>query len=94
MSKTLEFAIKKDILKSGAVIYTPVVRHKRLIFPEQWGRITLIYGRYVVLDLNFEPELSHEQCGEHIINYQNQLRKEQEHLVEQVEFDVLEEIKF
>lgn len=86
-----EFAIRKEILKSGKVRYTPVVRRKRRFFQESWNRIVNLYGKYVLLELDFDPELTHEQCAEHLINYQRQLKEEQGHLVDIIEYDQLEE---
>lgn len=90
--RTLEFAVRKHILKSGKVVHTPVARTKRisLWFPDVWTRITLVEGRYKLLDLDFEPDLTYEQCSEHIINYQNQLRRDRENEVETIEYHLLE----
>lgn len=88
---TYEFAIKKDILKSGKEIFTPVTRKKTKLFSSNWQRITELYGVYMLLELDFTPELTYEQCKEHILKYQEAQIKKKEGNVEVVEFHDLEE---
>lgn len=91
-----EFAIKKDVLNSGKAIFTPVCRKKsRLgklnILPNPWERITKIYDEYVLMELDWTPELSYKECEAHIQGYQNVLLQKVENEVSTVEFHVLEE---
>lgn len=91
-----EFAIKKDILKSGKVIHTPVCRKKSKlgrfnIFSTPWNRIVEIYGEYSLMEIDFVPELSYKHCEEHIYGYQQVLLKKNENEVSTVEFHMLEE---
>lgn len=98
-----EFAIKKEVLNSGKVIYTPVCRKKSYwskLFREDWERITKIYDRYFLLDLNFgrnpdeAPSLTYQDCKEHIEGFQESLLKEAERDIKCVEFHTLEEKTF
>lgn len=93
MANKYEFAIKKDTLKSGKVILTPVCRVKSRIpwLQNPWIRIIDKYGRYFLEDLNFDPELSHEECQRHIQGFQNELAKAKEHQISHIELDILEE---
>jgi hypothetical protein len=85
---TYEFAIKKHTLNSGKVVLIPVCRKKSKIklFPESWQRITMIYGKATVLDLNFDPELTYKDCEEHILAYKEVLSKQVEHHVAATEY--------
>lgn len=90
-----EFAVKKDVLNSGEIIYTPVCRKKSVlgklnIFPNVWERIVKIYDEYVLMELHWTPNLSYEQCEEHIRGYQEKLSKQIENQVQTVEFHTLE----
>ena len=92
-----EFAIQKKVLNNGKEILTPVVREKRkkwFIFPlpeKQWDRIVCIYGKYLTLELIWEPELTFAQCQEHIDGYQAKLIGEKSNEVAMTEFQNLEE---
>lgn len=90
-----EFAIRKQELGSGKIIYTPVCRKKPisrfLLINPPWERITQIYDKYILMDLHFDPDLSYEDCKTHIQGFQNQLSKGKENEVVYVEFDTLEE---
>lgn len=75
---THEFAIKREELNSGKVILTPMCRratilNKLPIFNNPWQRIVEIYGNYVLMELDFVPELTYEQCEEHINGYKQKL---------------------
>jgi hypothetical protein len=100
---TYEFAIKKHVLNSGKVIFTPVCRKKSFwsfFFSENWERITKIYGRYFLLDLDFDlnpdasPNLSYQDCEEHIQGFQIALQKATENVVKNVEYHTLEKKEF
>lgn len=89
-----EFAIKKDVLKSGKVIFTPVCREKSrlpLIFVNKWNRIVKIYEKYQIQDLDFNPDLTYKECEEHILGYQEVLRQMVQNDVLTVEFHTLEQ---
>lgn len=75
-----EFAIKKDEQNNGKIIYTPVVRQKKnkwlrfIPVPENnWNRITCIYGKYTLIPVDWEPELTFEECEAHIEGYKQTL---------------------
>ena len=91
-----EFAIKKDMLYSGKAIYTPVCRKESTFFGvpttwnNPWNRITKIYNVYTLLELDFVPELSYEECEEHIKAYQDFLIKQDSHEVMSIELHALE----
>lgn len=92
-----EFAIKKDVLNSGEIIYTPVCRRKLTLgrfFPSQWERITRIYDKYILMELHWNPFLTYEECEEHIRGYQEELSKQIQNQVQTVEFHVLEEVDY
>jgi hypothetical protein len=95
MAKTVyEFAIKKDVLNSGKTIFTPVCRKKTIwgrLFPNSWERITNIYDEYLLMELDFIPELTYKDCEEHIAGYQKVLEESVENEVATVEFHNLEE---
>lgn len=83
--KQYEYAIKKEILNNGRANHIPVVRQKRRIFPNNWERIVCIYGKYMLMDLDFSPSLTLEECREHIKGYRDVLFKK-------IENDVTEEV--
>lgn len=93
-----EFAIKKDVLNSGNIIYTPVCRRRPLLnislFSNPWSRIVNIYGNYLIMELDFIPDLSYEDCKEHISGFQEKLQRIVENEIAQVEFDTLEVQEF
>lgn len=72
-----EFAIKIATLNSGKSVYTPVCREKPTtrisIGNKPWQRITKIYNEYKLLELDFDPKLTKEECEEHIEGFKNQL---------------------
>jgi hypothetical protein len=93
-----EFAIKKDVLNSGKVIYTPVCREKsklgifgNYLLHRPWQRIVQIYDEFSLLDLHFIPELTYRECELHIKGYQEKLLQTKENEVATVEFHTLEE---
>lgn len=94
-----EFAIKKDVLNSGKTIFTPVCREKRrtifglylMLVPLPWQRIVNIYDEYILMELDFNPELTYKECEEHIAGYQKVLLQKVENEVVTVEFHTLEE---
>ena len=87
-----EFAIKKDILNNGIEILTPVVRKKakKWLYTNEWERITLIYGRYTLISIDWNPELTYEECLEHVKGYQEVLRQNIANNIQTVEFHNLE----
>lgn len=88
-----EFAVKKDVLNSGKEILTPVVRKKvkKWLYTNNWERITLIYDKYTLIPIDWEPELSYEQCVEHVKGYQEVLKQNIANDIQTVEFHNLEE---
>lgn len=91
-----EFAIKKDILNSGKELFTPVVRQKQKkwwgkIYDNPWERIVCYMGVYFTLELPWFPELTYEQCLEHIKGYQEKLKQDVANDIQTVEFHNLEE---
>lgn len=92
MKGIYEFAIKKDILNSGKEILTPVCRRKakwRWI-PNPWYRITLIEGKYRLLELDWIPELTYTECEERVKGYQQELLQQVANNIALVEFHNLE----
>jgi hypothetical protein len=93
-----EFAIKRDTLNSGKIIYTPVCRRRANIWKRfnhyPWERITKIYNEYILLDLTFVPDLSYEECEQHIRAYQKKLENSVAHHVASEEFHLLEEKEY
>lgn len=67
--QTYEFATQELTLNCGKKILRPVTRLKRRWFPYRWERITCTYGRYEVRDLDWEPDLTAEECQAHIDGY-------------------------
>lgn len=92
MPKIYEFAIKKETLNSGKDIFTPVVRRKakKWMYTNEWDRITCIYGKYTTIKIDWNPELTYEQCDEHIKGYQQELLQQIANNVAIVEFHNLE----
>lgn len=83
-----EFAIKKDTLRSGKVFYTPVYR--RIGWATSWTRITRIYDEYLLMDLDFNPDITFAECEEHIAGYKKKLDKSKENEIKFVEYHKLE----
>lgn len=88
-----EFAIRKETTNGGTEILTPVVRIKRRFFPNPWQRITCLYGEYKILDLDFTPQLTYDQCVAHITGYQLALKQQTAHVVIIEEYHQLEQYK-
>lgn len=88
-----EFAIKKDLLNSGKIIFTPVCRKKFLfnIFSNPWERITKIYDQFTIMELHFIPELTQKECEEHIQGYQEVLLQTTKNQIAVIEFHSFEE---
>lgn len=96
MAKKYEFAVKREILNSGKIIHIPVCREKLLLgrfnfFTNTWSRIVKIYDEYTLTEIDWTPDLSYEECEEHIKGYQKALLKKLENNVQTTEFHVLEE---
>lgn len=86
-----QFAIKHDVLKSGKEILTPVVRYKNRFFKGMWYRIVKVYDRYVMMDIDFIPNLTREECQEHIEGFKKEQLLLEQHKIEQTNFIGLEE---
>lgn len=97
MKLIYEYAIQKEVLNSGKEIFTPVVRRKKrwkwgwLGYEEGWQRIVRQYDRWVLLELDWDPELTYEQCQEHIDGYHKTLIDSVANEVNKVELHKLEE---
>ena|SRR5688572_20999311 len=94
-----EFAIKKDVLNSGKTIHTPVCRKKsklgRLnIFPNPWERIVKLYDKYVLIELDWTPSLTYQECEEHIHGFQLSLTESINNQLHSVEFHALQDKKY
>lgn len=72
-----EFAVKTQTLASGKLVLMPVCRIKSRfkISSNPWERIVKIYDKYMTMELHFEPELSLQDCHEHIKGFQDQLKE-------------------
>lgn len=92
---TVEFAIQKKTLNSGETVHIPVCRRKALIplLSVPWERITKVYDQYILLDIDFEPNLSLEECEEHIRCYKQKLLGLVENEVSEVIFQDHEKIE-
>lgn len=92
-----EFAIKKQVLNSGRVVHTPVYRANSFgrlrILQTPWTRITRQYDKFKLMDLDFDPDLTFEECEEHIEGFKEQLIKNKENQVKFVEYLKLENKK-
>lgn len=89
-----EFAVKKNTLHSGRVIFTPVYRtasRMNTIMRTPWTRIIKIYDRFQLQDVDFEPNLTFDECEQHIAGYKAELEKLVEQKVTVTEFLKLEE---
>lgn len=86
-----EFAILKQVLNNGKEIYTPVVRPVRKIVPAKWERIICLYGKYLIQDLDFTPNLSYADCESHILGYQEVLKHQVENEIKLTELHTLEQ---
>ena len=94
MGKKYEFAILKQILNSKEEQFTPVTRIWNRYIPSKWQRIVKIYDVYLLQDLDFMPPLSYTECEEHILGYQNVLRKNREKEIKLTELHKLEKKTF
>jgi hypothetical protein len=91
----VEFAIKKEVLNDGTEQLTPVFRRKRLFIQDNWERIACIYGKFTLMELDFVPSLTYEDCVGHIQGYKevlrtkvaNQVATEELHLLESSELN-------
>jgi hypothetical protein len=92
-----EFAIRKAVLSSGKTTYTPVCRKKtsitNLLIPNPWERIVKVYDDYILMDLPFTPNLTYQECEEHIIGYQNKLHSEKLEEEEDIQFEAVSEME-
>lgn len=88
-----EFAIKKETLANGTVVLTPVTRRKTKLLPKSWERITKIEDKYCLQDLDWNPNLTYDECNQRIDGYKEFLRKKVENTVKSVTFDTMEEHK-
>lgn len=88
-----EYAIEKKVLNNGKEMYTPLVRRKSKFLPIPWERICCIYGVYMTMNLDFHPELTQEECVEHIKAYQQRVENSMATNVKHIEYIDLETIE-
>lgn len=84
-----DFIIKKEVQKSGKEIYTPMARIKKRIMgilSENWERISCVYGKYLLMELPFAPDLTRPECEIHIEEFKKTLQEETETDIASVEY--------
>lgn len=75
MASKYEYAVRRTELNSGKIIYTPVCREKSKLIKNKWTRIVNIYDKYLIMELDWEPEgLTVIQCKEHILKHKEQVQ--------------------
>lgn len=75
-----EFAVKKEVLKGGEVIFTPLFREKskwKILSGSGWTQIVKLYDEYILLDHPGQHNLTFETCIEHIEGYKQKLLLQQ-----------------
>lgn len=93
---TYQFAIKVIELKNGDTTFIPVVRRKGgLIRPHgYWQRIVKVYDRYELIDIDFTPQLTNNECIEHLYGYKQQFLNNEANQINKVSINVVgDEIK-
>jgi hypothetical protein len=94
MTKTIwEFTVKKTVLHSGREVLTPMARQKCWFLPNQWCRISCLYGIYTLMDLDFTPQLTYDECVAHIHGYQQVLQNNVANTVKYEEYHEFTEYK-
>jgi hypothetical protein len=68
-----EFAIKQEILFNGEKNSIPLVRVKSTFTHSAWARITEVEGRLIPQDIDWQVNLSFDQCKQRIDDYKKQL---------------------
>ena len=68
-----EFAIRQESLFNGEKNSIPLVRIKSIFSRGAWSRITSVEGRLIPQDIDWEVQLTFDQCKERIDNYKKQL---------------------
>ena len=89
-----KFVIRKIILNNGKELYAPMVCLKRGAFANNWERITCIYGKYILQELDFEPNLTYAECEKHIEGFKKQLMDSHDEDIKHVEQLAITEIIF
>ena len=87
--KKYEFAIKKDTLKNGDIIYTPVVRKKG--WSQPWNRITRVENSLMLQDIDWDAGLTFQECERRIEEYKEMLAERDGRYIQTTEFHKLEE---
>ena len=90
---TFQFGIQKQTQNNGKEIFIPVAREYRRLFPMRWNRIIKLYNTYVLQELDFDPQLTHEQCVEHINGFKEVLRTKVENNILTTEVETIESTK-
>lgn len=95
MNMKYQFAVKKEVLNSGKELFTPCVRTVKKVFfrnvYSNWDRVTKIYDRFTTLELDFYPELTFEECKDHLTEYKKVLQKNIENNLKEETYLDLEE---
>lgn len=93
MTTQYEYAIKHEVLNSGTEIFIPVVRPKQKVFKSSWSRITKVYDRYLIMDLDFNTNLTHEECEEHIAGHKEEVRVMNQNKIKKTSIIGIEEVR-
>lgn len=72
-----EYSVRKEVLNSGEVIFTPLVRVKSKYIGKSWTRIVKIYDTYYDFDIDTNVRLTLDECQEHIKGFHNQFENTQ-----------------
>lgn len=85
---TFEFTIRCETLNSGEQKFIPLMRPKTKFsyVGPSWTRIVKIYDRYIDLDISFEPNLTLEECEQHIEGFKEQYARDEMNKVKSVSF--------
>lgn len=80
-----KFVIRKIILNNGKELYTPMVCLRHGLLQNNWERITCIYNKYIIQELDFEPNLTYMECQQHIEGFKQQLVEANQSNVKHIE---------
>lgn len=89
--KEFTFAVRTVVLNNGKTIFIPMVRS--IFAYRQWMRIVCIYDRFVLQDLDFDVNLTYNDCLAHIEGYKQQLIKNCENCVHTTETVEISKLK-
>lgn len=86
-----EFGIRTMTLNNGKEILVPVICEVKRFMPKNWQRITKLYEKYLIQELDFNPELTMQDCKDHINGYKEVLRTKVENNIMKTELQLLED---